>query len=76
MTRPWDPFSPPAPTVPDGDGSEGVATPQPADPTGAPLPEDLAELDKDDLIALAKQRDVPHWGTKAQIAARLRADED
>lgn len=52
---------------------------EPAEPEGpvsdyaAELPADLDDISKPDLIALAELAGVATYGTKAEIAARIRA---
>lgn len=86
--RAFDPFAPHITTdpAPDLDALTGVVTPldaadTPADDDAAvdaavadvePLPDNLDELLKPELIALAEQRGVDPSGTKAAIIARLR----
>lgn len=83
--RAYDPFapfpvSPPAPPspplaaepgeLPDADPS---ASSEKAREAAEQLPFDLDEISKDDLIALAELADVASYGTKQQIADRIRA---
>lgn len=79
--RSYDPFAPPparsdeddvwpdldeVEPPEDGDGQAGDA---PADL----IPEDLDDITLKDLKALAELADVPTYGTKAELAARIRA---
>lgn len=50
-----------------------VAPPEPAGDYASEIPADLDDITKSDLVALAELADVPTYGTKADIAARLRA---
>lgn len=80
--RSFDPFAP-APLVVDT-SAKALAEANPAaeqPPTGsaqdardaaAQIPPDLDEISKDDLVTLAELADVATWGTKQQIADRIR----
>jgi hypothetical protein len=68
--RSWDPWAPapavePAPAV-----AEQAGDPQAA---AAELPSDLDDIGKPDLIALAELAGVATYGTKQDIADRIRA---
>ena len=60
--RAWDPFAP-APRRPR------------AQPAQDDLPEDLDELKKADLVALAEKRGLDTDGTRAVLIARLRGED-
>lgn len=63
----YDPFAPPPSLT-------GVVRPPAVDDgTDAALPEDLDDLRKAELVALAEQRGVDTSGTRAELIARLRA---
>lgn len=74
--------SPPLRAVPDPDEGRHRAPDVPASLTGvvqppapdyaAELPDDLDEISKPDLVALAELAGVATYGTKAEIAARVR----
>lgn len=77
--RVWDPFAPPPTTT----SASASAAEQPSpDSEPAPagraaeaaalLPDDLDDIKKADLIALAELADVPTYGTKDEIADRIR----
>lgn len=82
--RAWDPWAPPAPSAPAEDDSVGgaltgvVQPPVVEAPDGDAvtaaglLPDDLDDITKPDLIALAEMAGVATYGTKAEIAARIR----
>lgn len=82
--RAFDPFAPHTDTAPNGDGQDldaltGVVQPTADAPADAesvaadePLPDNLDDLLKGELIALAESRGVDSSGTKAVIIARLR----
>jgi hypothetical protein len=63
----YDPFAPPPSLT-------GVVQPPAVDdePDGA-LPDDLDDLKKAELIALAEERSLDTSGTRAELIARLRA---
>lgn len=83
--RSFDPFAPP-PTAPDNpsqtgpDGAQSVAadTPTADEPAGDAvtaaglIPDDLDDITKPELIELADMAGVATYGTKDQIAARIR----
>lgn len=75
--RRYDPFAPaPRPEAEDHTGPPpasltGVVQP-PANDYAAELPADLDDISKPDLIALAELAGVATYGTKAEIAARIR----
>lgn len=77
--RAYDPFAPhrPVDRAP-ADGEPVKAGPVAGDeqPEGEHpadlLPDDLDDISKPDLIALAEMADVATYGTKAEIAARIR----
>lgn len=75
--RVWDPFAPPPTAAP----ASAVEQPSPdsepaaagrAAEAAALLPDDLDDIKKPDLIALAELADVPTYGTKDEIADRIR----
>lgn len=76
--RRYDPFAPaPRRTAPDEGGRHRAPDP-PASLTGVVqppvvLPEDLDDITKPDLVALAEHHGVATYGTKADIASRIRA---
>jgi hypothetical protein len=68
---PWAPRSAPPPTAAESSQTpttDEVTAPNPS----SPLPDDLAEISRADLIALADRYGVASYGTKAEIAERLR----
>ncbi len=71
----YDPFAPPvpvsAPAVAEPVDQAGDATD--LDDIAAQIPSDLDDISKDDLIALAELADVATYGSKLQIADRIRA---
>ncbi len=72
----YDPFAPPpAASAPADAKPANDETPNAADldDIAAQVPEDLDDISKDDLIALAELADVATYGTKQQLADRIRA---
>lgn len=64
--RAYDPFAPAPPAA-------GPAPAPPAQAERQPLPGNLDDLRKPELVALAEQRGVDSSGTRVEIIARLRA---
>jgi hypothetical protein len=78
--RAYDPFAPFTPAAAAGPASAPVAEQheQAQEPSGdaveaaAQLPADIDDITKPDLIALAELAGVATYGTKAEIADRIR----
>ncbi len=83
--RSYDPFAPP-PALDPGEAHETLQTitgvvqpPEPIEPSGDAataaglIPDDLDDITKPELIDLAEMAGVATYGTKAELASRIRA---
>jgi hypothetical protein len=71
--RSHDPFAPPPPAPVEVDEQPDTGPDQDeAAEAAAQIPSDLDDITKPDLVALAELAGVATYGTKAEIAARIR----
>lgn len=75
--RAWDPWAPPPRPQPVAVGRHAkpdvVPEPKPAAVETEPEPEGLDALKRAELNALAREHDIDHIGTRADLVARLAA---